>query len=87
MNHTDLMFFWGMVWLVVGFFIGRHHHALKVREIQTRRIKNMAVEWLMWRAAVKELTGSDIGEIVVDVFGEQTVVLANPKKMLEEARN
>ncbi len=87
MSHSDIVFLSGIAWLVVGFFIGRHYHALKVREIQERRIKNMALDWVLWRAAVTELRGSDIGEIVCDVFGEQVVVLANPKKMLERARN
>ena len=83
MTHTDIVFLSGIAWLLAGFCIGYRYHVLKVREIQARRIKRMAFEWLCWRAAAKE-TAAELG---VDVFGEQTVLLANPKKMLEEARN
>ncbi len=81
MTPTDLTFSW-MLWLSVGFLIGYRYHVLKVRDIQARRIKRMALEWVYWRAPVKEVTGSDVGDLPADV-----VALANTKKMLEEARN
>lgn len=71
-----------MLWLCVGFLIGYRYHVLKVRDIQMRRIKRMALEWLFWRAAVKEITGSDVGELP-----EGVVALASTKALLEKARN
>ncbi len=81
MTPTDLTFSW-MLWLCVGFLIGYRYHVLKVRDIQARRIKRMALECVYWRAPVKEVTSSNVGELPADV-----VALANTKKMLEEARN
>lgn len=81
MTPNDLTLSW-MLWLCVGFLIGYRYHVLKVRNIEARRIKRMALEWLCRRAAVKEVTGGDVGELPAD-----TIVLANPKRMLEEVRN
>ena len=81
MTPTELTYSW-MLWLCVGFLIGYRYHVLKIRDLVARRNRRMALDWLCWRAAVKELTGDDIGALPAD-----TIVLTNPKKMLEEARN
>ena len=56
MSHTDMVFLSGLLWLVVGFFIGRHHHALQVREIVARRIaqqlRDREVDRLIAKVAV-----------------------------------
>ena len=81
MTPTELTYSW-MLWLCVGFLIGYRYHVLKVRDLVARRTKRMALEWLYWRAAVKEVTGTDVGELP-----EDAVFLATPKGTLEEARN